>query len=220
MFRKIALVCLPLVTFTSSVYAQEPLNVQKEMARVLTENLQVNGVERQQQITALLRKHADNLAAIREKGFEVREDGTLERVEQMPQTTYVTDPGLTSMNNGGRVNDTGMFDEAFAPETEVFEASIDVDTAEPHSTPTANSELPVLRSVSGRFAVFETGGRVQKVALGQKLPGGYELEGVHGDSVTLSTTEGSTTLVFIDWTMPKQPKEHVERFQSASEVQY
>lgn len=201
------------IGFGNVATAQENFDVQAAMEQVRNENLQRSGVERQQQITSVLRKRAEDLKAIHDAGFRITEDGKLERVG--PGVGPAMGQGPTqSLQSGMSLdgNEMGMDMNDGASSASLFndsESGPDADmNDEPDSgfmgggssyTAAPNYQL---RGILTDSAVFEINDRRTRLAEGDNLPGGYVLADIGTDSVEVTAPDGSTRTLYMDWSSP------------------
>ena len=193
MINKISVVFIVLVLSAGPAAAQESFNVERSMTEVRQENLKRIGEERQQQITSTLRKQAEDLAAIREAGFRVNSQGKLELIDSggfIPITS--SSGGNVALSSAGVELDSDMFSEDESFDEESSNEVGDYGGA-------MAGQLPKLKGILTNSVLFEINGEKVRFSQGETLPGGFEVDTVGSDSVSLILPNGNKKTVFMDW---------------------
>jgi len=181
-------------------FAQESFDVQAAMEEVRQENLQRIGVKRQQEIISIMRKRAEDMAAIEAAGYVITDDGQLRKrsgsdaLANRPQLMSANPPTDSSGSTSGLFSD-GESESALAG----MPGEDDQATNEAGAASEFNSRPFQLKGVLSNSAIFAFGNSNARYAVGDTLPGGFVLKKINQDSVQVAAPDGGKQTLYMDW---------------------
>lgn len=193
-------------------FAETNGNPDTVIKQVRKANMQKIAAERAYQTISTLKGTAEDLAAIRDLGFKIDDEGALvemtpeERRARVSAGWEIQDAPMQSA--GTPTNSMAMPEDGMSNGVPAGEIGFDTPSIEkaPKAEPQISfaGSTPKLIALSTDSAVFIVDGKPQRAFPGDPLPGGFTLKEIKKSTAVLLASNGTTRRVKIDWSKPEE----------------